>query len=164
MTYGGCKLVYCWSVSLCEYSNGGFCDGKVYLLGSTRVRGCLCHGAHMKSSQGPVKYVMGCWTHHGTDSIYTKKTCQSGHGVRGPQKTYLKAYMIHCHGPSGLRWERQKKRWYGRNMRDPRQWTIVIVKIKRFTFYFLLSFGGEGGEKTKTRGQKNGQTLNLKYI
>ena len=95
-------------VEVCPYVNIQRV-GFVYLLGSTRVRGCLCHGAHMKSSQGPVKYVMGCWTHHGTDSIYTKKTCQSGHGVRGPQKTYLKAYMIHCHGPTGLRWERQKK-------------------------------------------------------
>ena len=31
-----------------------------------------------------------------------RKKCQSDHGVRGPQKTYFKAFIIHWHGPMGF--------------------------------------------------------------
>ena len=55
----------------------------------------------MKLSQGPVKFVIGCWTRPKTSLVYTKeKNCQSDYGVRGPQKTYFKAYIIHWHGPT----------------------------------------------------------------
>ena len=57
----------------------------------------------MKSSQGPLRFVIGCWTRPGTTSVYTKeKKCESDDGVRGHQKTYPKAYIIHWHGPTGF--------------------------------------------------------------
>ena len=57
----------------------------------------------MKSSQGLVKFVIGYWTCPRTTSVYTKeKNCHSDHGVRGPQKTYVKAFLIHQHGPMGF--------------------------------------------------------------
>ena len=50
----------------------------------------------MKSSQGPVKSMIGCWTRPKTTSIYTKeKKCESDYGVQGPLKIYFKAYIIH---------------------------------------------------------------------
>ena len=49
----------------------------------------------MKSSQGLVEFVIGCLTRLGTTSVYTKEKCQSDHGVRGPQNTYFRAYIIH---------------------------------------------------------------------
>ena len=39
------------------------------------------------------------WDYFG---LHKKIKCQSDHGVRGPQKTYLKAYIIHSHGPTGF--------------------------------------------------------------
>ena len=56
----------------------------------------------MKSSQSPIKHVIGCWTSLGTTLIYTKEECQSAHGVQGLQKTYFKAHIIHGHGPMGF--------------------------------------------------------------
>jgi hypothetical protein len=56
----------------------------------------------MKSSQCPDKFVIGCWTHPGTTSVYTKEKCQSNHGVRGSQKTYFKAYVIHLYCPTSF--------------------------------------------------------------
>ena len=51
----------------------------------------------------PCKFVIGCWTCPGTTSVYTKgKKCQSDYDVRGPQKTCLKAYIIHWHGLMGF--------------------------------------------------------------
>ena len=57
----------------------------------------------MKSSQGLVKSMIGCWTRHETTLIYIKeKECQSDHGVRGPQKTYFEATIIQWHGSMGF--------------------------------------------------------------
>ena len=53
------------------------------------------------------RHVIGCWTRPKTTSVYTTKNYQSDHEVRGPRKTYFKAYITHPHGPWVLRWERQ---------------------------------------------------------
>ena len=56
----------------------------------------------MKSSQGIVKSVIGCWSPPGTTSVYTKEEkCQSDHGVWDLQKTYFKAHIIQWHGLMG---------------------------------------------------------------
>ena len=34
--------------------------------------------------------------------LHQAKRSQCDHGVRGPQKTYFKAYIIHWHGPTGF--------------------------------------------------------------
>jgi hypothetical protein len=54
----------------------------------------------MKSSQGHVKFVIGRGIRPGTTSVYTREKCQSDHGVRGPQKTYFKVYIIHWYDPT----------------------------------------------------------------
>ena len=58
----------------------------------------------MKSSQGPIEFVIGYWTRPGTTSVYILKgkNCQSDHVVQGPQKAYFKAYIIIPHGPMGF--------------------------------------------------------------
>ena len=37
------------------------------------------------------------WDHFG---LHQGKKFESGHEIRGPQKTYFKAYIIHCCGPT----------------------------------------------------------------
>ena len=39
------------------------------------------------------------WDHF---SLHQGKIGQNDHEVQGPQNTYLKAYIIHWHGPMGL--------------------------------------------------------------
>ena len=56
----------------------------------------------LKSSQVPVKFVIGCWTSHEPLLFTPKKKCQSVHGVWGPWETYCKACIIHWHGPMGF--------------------------------------------------------------
>ena len=34
--------------------------------------------------------------------LHQGKQYQSDHGIRRPQKTYFKAYIIHLHGPTGF--------------------------------------------------------------
>ena len=58
----------------------------------------------MKSSRGPVKYVIGCSTHPVIILVYTKEN----HGVWGPQKMYVKAYIIHEYVQRVSQCERQK--------------------------------------------------------
>ena len=98
----------------------------------------------MKSSQGHVKSVIGCWAHLGTTSIYTKEKMSSDHGVWGPQKTYFKAYIIYWHGPRVLLWERQK-RCYGRKMQGP------MVEKYSYNQFLINFFYGEEEMKTKKR-------------
>ena len=54
----------------------------------------------MNSSQRLVKFVIGCWACPETTLVHTKeKMLEWPHTVvRGPQKIYLKAYIIHWHG------------------------------------------------------------------
>ena len=51
-----------------------------------------------------VKYGIGSWIRLGTPLGYTKERNKnknhSDHGIQGPQKMYLKAYIIHWHGPT----------------------------------------------------------------
>ena len=47
----------------------------------------------MKSSQGPIKSMIGCWTRPRNTSVYTKE--KMDYRVQGPQNTYFKAYIIH---------------------------------------------------------------------
>ena len=34
--------------------------------------------------------------------LHQEKECESDHDVRGPQKTYFNAYIIHWYGPMGF--------------------------------------------------------------
>ena len=53
----------------------------------------------MKASQGFVNLWLGVEIVVGPLRFTSKDKCQSDHGVQGPQKIYLKAYIIHWHGP-----------------------------------------------------------------
>ena len=57
---------------------------------------------NMKLFHGSVKIVIGCWTHPGTTSVYSKewKNDRVIMEFQGPQNIYLKAYVIHWHGPT----------------------------------------------------------------
>ena len=44
----------------------------------------------MKLSQGPLKFVIGCWTRPGTTLVYTREKCQSDHEVQGPKRHILR--------------------------------------------------------------------------
>ena len=56
----------------------------------------------MKSSQGPVRRI--CQIRPGTTSVTTKEKCQIDHGVWDTLKAYLKAHIIHSHGPTAGFW------------------------------------------------------------
>ena len=58
----------------------------------------------MKSSQGPVKSTIGCWTRPGTTTVYTKEKMSKlpWSLILGPQKAYFKAYIFHQQGPTGF--------------------------------------------------------------
>ena len=104
----------------------------------------------MTSSQGPVKYVIGCWTCPGTTSIYTKEKCQSDYGVRGPQKTCCKAYLIHKHGRTIFALgEARRGALVGKKQRPVAEKCCCDKKKNQWIF-----FGRGGEEKTKTREDK----------
>ena len=46
------------------------------------------------------------WDHFG---LHQGRKCQNDHGVRGPQKTYFKAYIIHWRGPMRFAVEKAKE-------------------------------------------------------
>ena len=99
----------------------------------------------IKSSQGLIKYAIGCWTRPMTVLFYTKeKKCQSDRGVWGPQKTYFKAYIIHWHCSTSLWWERQKR------CSDRKRQVHVIKK-----YHYESFFWGEIDDEDKRR-QNNG--------
>ena len=57
--------------------------------------------------KNPIEVVKGrilaSWVQKSLEPWFTpREKCQSDHGVRGPQKTYFKAYTIHWHGPMGF--------------------------------------------------------------
>jgi len=52
----------------------------------------------MKSSQGLLKYVTGCWTRPKTTLVYTKQKCHSDNGIWGPQQ-YLFEGLTNSVGP-----------------------------------------------------------------
>ena len=84
----------------------------------------------MKLFQGPIKFVIGCWTHSGTSSFTPKKECQSDHEVWGPQK---------CGG------RRKRGILIEKGRQGPR--------VERWCHgFFIMNFFGE--EKRKTREDK----------
>ena len=107
----------------------------------------------MKSSQGHVIYVIGCWTHPGTTMVYTKtKKCQSVHGKKGLTKTCFKASIIHRHGPTGFAvvhaWQRDVvikyfscNVFWGREDDDKR-----MVKIYLFIYFKFAYLGAYIGK------------------
>ena len=53
--------------------------------------------------------------------LHQGKKCQSDHGVWSPQQKYLKAYIIHQHGPTdlavgGFLVEKKKAKAHGRDI------------------------------------------------
>jgi hypothetical protein len=99
----------------------------------------------MKSSQGPVKFVIGYWTHPGTTSVYTKgKKCQSDHGVsRSPKDIFLRPTL------SIDMVQQMLRRYSSRERRGP---TVEKRCYNDFLFFMMNLFFG----KRKWR-QENGQ-------
>ena len=94
----------------------------------------------MKSSQGLVKYAIGCWIHAGSTSVYTKEKHQSDHEVWGPPKSDMVQRV--------LQWERQK-RCFSRKKQEPMAKKCYHNKI-------LMEFF-RGREDEDKRQQENGQ-------
>ena len=88
-----------------------FCIGALGISSRTWKRKGLFTPWTIKLSRGLVKFVIGCWTHPATTSIYTKEKMSKWppNGVWGPQKTYFEAYIVHWHGPTCFAVERAKR-------------------------------------------------------
>ena len=104
----------------------------------------------MKLSQAFVKSMIGCWTRPGTTLVHTKEKMSVCHGVRGPQKTYFKPYVIHWHSPRGFA-TGEAKRCSCRKRQGP------MAKKYRYNKFLMNFFVGRKEHKDKRR-QKNGQT------
>ena len=104
----------------------------------------------MKSSQGLVKIVIGCWTHPGTTSVYTKEKMS-----KWPWSEY-EVHRRHILMPTWstdmvqrvLRWERQK-RCSNRKKQRP-----MVEKYCYNIYIFNENFVG-GREDEDKRRQKN---------
>ena len=101
---------------------------------------------------------------HDHFGLHQGKICQSDHGVRGPPKTYSKAYIIHWHGPMGFVVERQKtcsniKRQGPMAKKCCYNKTSIILYIYIYNFNLIL-----GREDEDKRGQANGQTWIIIFI
>ena len=84
-----------------------------------------------KSSKGPVKFVIGCWTRPRTTSVYTKEqNVKVSMGVRGPQKIYiLRPTLSNDVVQRVLWWEKPQKRCSSRKRRGPQQRNVVIDDV-----------------------------------
>ena len=88
----------------------------------------------LKSSQGHVKSMIlpiGYWLLKlvsGPLQFTPRKKCQSDHEVRGSQKIYVKAHIIHWHGPMDFP-VGEVKRCFGRKRQGPIQRNFIIIYI-----------------------------------
>ena len=73
------------------------------------------------------------WDHFG---LRREKKCKSDHATWGPQKAYLNAYIIHCHGPVSFVVGEAKEVLLLQMSRGP--WQINVVLILQA--YFILKF------------------------
>ena len=101
----------------------------------------------MNSSQGPVKFVIGCWTCPGTTSVYTKeKKCQCNHEFEVPNIHILRPILSTDMVQRALPWERQK-RCFGRKRQGPMAKKLLLSK--KFNDFFLRGKRRWIQEKTK---------------
>ena len=111
----------------------------------------------MKSSQGPVRRI--CRIRPGTTSVTTKEKCQIDHGVRDTLKAYLKAHIIHSHGPTAGFWGARGK--CGALVKKGKDlWYQKCCYNKLIMDLFL----GGGREDEEKRRQLNGQTCILFFF
>ena len=100
----------------------------------------------MKLSQGPVKFVIGCWTRHRTSSVYTKgKNVKVNMGFEAPKRHILRPTLSTHMVQQVLRWERQKS-CSSRNGQGP------MANYRCYKFFLLKCFMGnkrQRQEKTK---------------
>ena len=108
----------------------------------------------MKSSQGLVKSVIGCWTRLGP-LWFTPRNCRSVQGVQGPQKTYFQACIIHSHGPTGFGVGEAKEMLLVEKGKELWQRNIFIIS-------FWWFFWGRREDEDKRR-HKNGQIWLLSF-
>ena len=89
----------------------------------------------MKSSQGLVKYVIGCWTRPESTSVYTKgKMSDRLWSSRSPKRQILRPTLSTNKVQRILQWERQK-RCYGRKRQGPMHMTENYCRNE-----FLMKF------------------------
>ena len=99
----------------------------------------------MKSSQGPVKFVIGCWAHPGTTAVYTEeKNVRVTMECEAPKRRTLKSTdMV----PRVLQWERQKRCY---NLEKKKRAQVVILHFK-----WIFVFGKRRWRQEKTRERSN---------